>query len=92
MPCGKQDRLAAHVAVELQEAITEPEKVIAPIATPSPNSIRLTGLIGRRTAGQTDCREIQRTSWSNAAVGNAEGFRVKEAAAPTSTAAMPTSE
>ena len=57
-----------------RNAITEPEKVIAPIATPSPISIRL----GTRIIP------------SASMMSNASGLR--NAATPTSTAAMPTSE
>ena len=60
--------------LSLRKAITDPEKVIAPIATPSPISIRLTWWMMP----------------SAPAMPNASGLR--NAAAATSTAAMPTRE
>ncbi len=56
----------------LRKAITDPEKVIAPIATPSPISIRLTGRIAPLAS----------------VIPN--GAALRNAAAATSTAAMPT--
>ena len=60
--------------LSLRNAITDPEKVIAPIATPRPISTRLTPRIA------PECRRSRKRT------------ELRNAAAPTSTAAMPTSE
>ena len=77
---GSRIGLPDMLPLSLRKAITEPEKVIAPMATPSPISIRLDredADEGRVAIG------VIRT-----AMPNASGLR--NAAAPTSTAAMPT--